>query len=154
MERGDAPLVKTAAALFRKLCYENKNSLMAGFIVGGYDSVRGGQVYSIPIGGTLVKQKWTIGGSGSSYIYGFCDANYKDDMSKEEAVHFVRTALALAMSRDGSSGGVIRTVVIDENGTERSFVPGDALPRFFEGVPSPKEYQIFTRPSEKPIEIQ
>lgn len=42
-------------------------------------------------------------------------------------------ALALAMSRDGSSGGVIRMCVITEQGVERLFVPGDQLPKFWEG---------------------
>lgn len=42
-------------------------------------------------------------------------------------------ALALAMSRDGSSGGVIRMCVITEDGVDRLFVPGDQLPRFWEG---------------------
>jgi 20S proteasome subunit beta 1 len=42
-------------------------------------------------------------------------------------------ALALAMSRDGSSGGVIRMCVITEDGVERLFVPGDQLPTFWEG---------------------
>lgn len=39
------------------------------------------------------------------------------------------------MSRDGSSGGVIRTVVLDKDGCDRTMVPGDALPRWFEGQP-------------------
>jgi 20S proteasome subunit beta 1 len=43
------------------------------------------------------------------------------------------TALALAMARDGSSGGVIRMCVITEDGAERLFVPGDQLPKFWEG---------------------
>lgn len=42
-------------------------------------------------------------------------------------------ALALAMSRDGSSGGVIRMCVITKDGVERLFVPGDQLPKFWEG---------------------
>ena len=42
-------------------------------------------------------------------------------------------ALSLAMSRDGSSGGVIRMCVITEDGVERKFVPGDQLPKFWEG---------------------
>jgi 20S proteasome subunit beta 1 len=32
------------------------------------------------------------------------------------------------MARDGSSGGVIRMVVIEESGVERMFIPGDKLP--------------------------
>ena len=43
------------------------------------------------------------------------------------------SALALAMSRDGSSGGVIRMCVITEDGVERLFVPGNELPKFWEG---------------------
>lgn len=38
------------------------------------------------------------------------------------------------MSRDGSSGGVIRMCVITEEGVERLFVPGDKLPKFWEGA--------------------
>ena len=37
------------------------------------------------------------------------------------------------MSRDGSSGGVIRMCVITEDGVERLFVPGNELPKFWEG---------------------
>lgn len=37
------------------------------------------------------------------------------------------------MSRDGSSGGVIRMCVITESGVERLFVPGNELPKFWEG---------------------
>jgi 20S proteasome subunit beta 1 len=43
------------------------------------------------------------------------------------------SALSLAMSRDGSSGGVIRMAVITEEGVERMFVPGDELPTFWQG---------------------
>lgn len=37
------------------------------------------------------------------------------------------------MSRDGSSGGVIRMCVITEEGVERLFIPGNELPKFWEG---------------------
>jgi len=132
VELGTLPKVKTAAALFHKLCYGNKNALMAAIICAGWDPVDGGSVYSIPLGGSLVKESWAIGGSGSSYIYGFCDATYKENMSKEECLKFVRTALSLAMSRDGSSGGVIRTLVITKDGNERTVVPGNKLPSSYE----------------------
>ena len=32
------------------------------------------------------------------------------------------------MSRDGSSGGIIRLCTIDSTGVEREYVPGDKLP--------------------------
>lgn len=37
------------------------------------------------------------------------------------------------MSRDGSSGGVIRLAVITEMGVERIFTPGDKVPTFWQG---------------------
>jgi hypothetical protein len=45
----------------------------------------------------------------------------------------ISKALSLAMSRDGSSGGTIRMCVITEDAVERIFIPGDKLPRFWEG---------------------
>lgn len=127
-EIGKEPLVKTAAALFQKLCYENKDRLLAGIIVGGWDPVDGGSLFSIPLGGALVKEEVAVGGSGSSYIYGYIDANYRPDMTREEAVKFVTTGISHAMARDGSSGGVVRLAVIDQSGVERIYVAGNHLP--------------------------
>jgi 20S proteasome subunit beta 1 len=49
--------VKTAANLARRLCYQNKDNLLAGMIIAGWDPVHGGSVYEIPLGGTLMKQQ-------------------------------------------------------------------------------------------------
>jgi len=37
-------------------------------------------------------------------------------------------AISHAMSRDGSSGGVIRMAIITKDGVERKYIPGDKLP--------------------------
>ncbi|KAG8218781.1 nucleophile aminohydrolase [Butyriboletus roseoflavus] len=138
--RGVPPTVATAAAVFEKFCYENKDQLSAGIIVAGWDNEVGPSVYNIPLGGGLFRQPWAIGGSGSTYVYGYCDATYQEGWGRDETVEFVRNTLTLAMSRDGSSGGVIRMCVITEEGVERLFVPGDQLPKFWEGkevLPTP-----------------
>ena len=122
------PTVKTTSALFQSLCYENKDRLQAGIIVGGWDPIEKGSLYSIPLGGACIKEKFAIGGSGSSYIYGYCDANFKENMTRDEAIAFVTTGLSHAMARDGSSGGVVRLVIIEEKKVERLFVAGDKLP--------------------------
>jgi 20S proteasome subunit beta 1 len=88
VELGRAPLVKTAASLFQELCYNNKDRLQASIICAGWDVKEGGQVYALPLGGALVRQDWAIGGSGSTYVYGFVDANYKKNMTKEECLEF------------------------------------------------------------------
>ncbi|KAJ8927016.1 hypothetical protein NQ314_020579 [Rhamnusium bicolor] len=132
MELGEEPLVEVGAAIFRELCYNYRDSLMAGILVAGWDKRKGGQIYSIPIGGMCVRQSVSIGGSGSSYVYGYVDANYKPNMTKEECVKFVSNSLALAMSRDGSSGGIIRLGIITEEGVERRVILGNELPKFYE----------------------
>lgn len=126
--KGGAPTVAVAAKLFRSMCYTNKDRLLAGIIVAGWDARDGGSVYEIPLGGTCVRQQLAVGGSGSSYIMGFLDATFRVGMTRDEALAFVRAALAHAMARDGSSGGVIRTVVINADGVTRDFVAGNKLP--------------------------
>ncbi|KZP24684.1 20S proteasome subunit [Athelia psychrophila] len=133
-QTGAPPPVHTAAALFQKLCYENKDGLSAGIIVAGWDKEVGPSVYNIPLGGGLFRQPWSIGGSGSTYVYGYCDATYKEGWNEAQTVEFVQNTLSLAMARDGSSGGVIRMCVITEEGVERKFVPGNKLPKFWEGA--------------------
>ncbi|KAL0208860.1 hypothetical protein P9112_011447 [Eukaryota sp. TZLM1-RC] len=129
METGQPPLVKIASHMARNICYEYKDHLSAALILGGIDQT-GPSIYSIPLGGALVKQNVAIGGSGSSFIYGYVDANYRDNMSRDEAVEFVKRSVALAMSRDGSSGGIVRIAVVTEDHTDRFVYAGRDLPRF------------------------
>lgn len=89
MELGTQPLVETAANVFREMCYNYRDSLVAGILVAGWDARKGGQVYSIPIGGMCVRQPISIGGSGSTYVYGYVDANYKPNMTKDETIGLV-----------------------------------------------------------------
>ncbi|XP_015513068.1 proteasome subunit beta type-6 [Neodiprion virginianus] len=133
MELGEPPLVETSANVFRELCYNYRDSLMAGILVAGWDRRKGGQVYSIPLGGMCVRQPIAIGGSGSSYVYGYVDAHYKPNMTKDQTIELVSNTLSLAMSRDGSSGGVVRLGVITKEGVERRVILGNKLPQFYEG---------------------
>ncbi|KAL2261728.1 hypothetical protein VTK26DRAFT_3496 [Humicola hyalothermophila] len=119
MMNGKPPTTQTAAAIFQEICYANKDQLSAGLIIAGWDERHGGQVYSIPLGGSLHKQPYAIGGSGSTYIYGFCDANWREGMEEADAVQFVKDALKEAIKWDGSSGGVIRMVVLTAKGADR-----------------------------------
>jgi 20S proteasome subunit beta 1 len=128
VETGRAPTVQNAANLMRKLCYDNKDNLMAGLIVGGWDPVDGGSVYNIALGGSCLKLPFAIGGSGSTYIYGYVDSQFRDGMSKDETLTFVKNAVSHAMARDGSSGGIIRTVVVTEEKNEREYISGNQLP--------------------------
>lgn len=99
---------------------------MAGVIIGGWDPVNGGTVYNIPLGGACIPMPFALGGSGSTFIYGLVDAEYKENMTKDEALALVKKAVSHAMARDGSSGGIIRTLVATEDGNVRDYVSGNA----------------------------
>jgi 20S proteasome subunit beta 1 len=77
LTKGAPPTVASAAHVFRKMCYDNKDRLLAGIIVAGWDAVEGGQVYEIPLGGTCVRGNIALGGSGSTYIHGFVDSAFR-----------------------------------------------------------------------------
>ncbi|KAK2510304.1 hypothetical protein Q9233_017875 [Columba guinea] len=81
-----------------------------------------------PWGGPLLRVPCAVGGSGSSYLYGFLDAAATPGMSREQSRELVTRALALAMARDGSSGGVIRLATITPQGVDRTVLAGPQLP--------------------------
>jgi len=58
------------------LCYNNKH-LQGALIVAGWDRYQGGQVYCLPIGGTLVQEKWAADGSGSLFLMGYMDSIFR-----------------------------------------------------------------------------
>lgn len=68
--------------------YQNKDYLEASIIVGGWDPYEGPQVYSLPLGGTAIAKSFVAGGSGSLFIYGYCDSNFRETMSLEESRKF------------------------------------------------------------------
>lgn len=123
---GKLPHVKTAARMFQKYNYEK--GLETGYIVAGWDPYEGAQVYSVNLGGATLLRNYTMGGSGSGFIYGYCDANYKEGMTFEEAKQFCLNAVSLAMRRDGSSGGIIRISNITERGLEKEYHTYTSLP--------------------------
>nr|VZI24794.1 unnamed protein product [Spirometra erinaceieuropaei] len=106
------------------------DDLLAGIFVAGWDSENGGQIYSIPVGGMLIKQPAVIGGSGSTYLYGHFDSELKPNMTKQEAIAFVSKCVGLAINRDGSSGGCIRLGIISSEGVERRLIKGNEVPLF------------------------
>ena len=126
LPNNEKPTTKVAANVFQELCYNNKDGLTAGIICAGYDKQNKGSVYLIPIGGSIHQQDYAIAGSGSTFIYGWCNENYKPEMEKDDCVQFIKTALSEAIKWDGSSGGVIRMVILTEKGVERLiFYPED-----------------------------
>ena len=56
----------------------------------------------------------------------------RDGLNRQEAEDIVKEAIALAMSRDGSSGGVIRLCTVNAEGAERQMFQGPQIPTFWD----------------------
>ncbi|XP_038954351.1 proteasome subunit beta type-9 isoform X1 [Rattus norvegicus] len=131
LELEEPPLVLAAANIVKNISYKYREDLLAHLMVAGWDQREGGQVYGT-MGGMLIRQPFAIGGSGSTYIYGYVDAAYKPGMTPEECRRFTTDAITLAMNRDGSSGGVIYLVTITADGVDHRVILGDELPKFYD----------------------
>jgi 20S proteasome subunit beta 1 len=82
--------------MVKNVCYHNKDALSAALAasicIGGDRSI-----HSIPIGGAIIEQPLALSGSGSTYIVGICEAEYRKDLLQSESVTSVQKALELAM---------------------------------------------------------
>ena len=76
-------------------------------------------MYNIPLGG-LFRQPWAIGGSGSTYVYGYGDATYQEGWRREETIEFVKNSKqSHSLRATGQQTGV----------TQRSRWPWSAMAR-------------------------
>eukprot|EP00755_Sulcionema_specki_P022047 Sspe_Gene.75559::Locus_47200_Transcript_1_1_Confidence_1.000_Length_935::g.75559::m.75559/K02738/PSMB6; 20S proteasome subunit beta 1 len=120
--------VETVARLFQQLCFYNRWNISAGIIVAGWDPILGGQVYNVPLGGSKIKVPYAMGGSGSTFLYGWADETWREGMTKDETIAWLRKAVAHAKARDDSSGGNIRTVCISKEGMEHTMTEWNETP--------------------------
>lgn len=90
-----------SSQIFRQFLYNYREQLSASVLVAGWDEQLGGQVYAIPIGGFTTRQRSTASGSGSTFVQGFLDSQWKPDLTLEECKAIVKQAVGLATFRDG-----------------------------------------------------
>lgn len=108
--------VKSAATLMSNILNQRKfYPYYVQLILGGYDET-GGHVYSLDAAGGAIPDKYTSGGSGSPYVFGVLEDNYKDGLSIEEGINLAIRSITAATSRDSASGGEINIAVINKDG--------------------------------------
>jgi 20S proteasome subunit beta 1 len=114
------PTTRQAAHVLRRAVYGK--DLQAGIICAGWDRGTGGTVCTIAQGGAIFYESLATMGSGSAYIAGFCNSNYREGMTEGECVQFVKEALMQAIAHDSYSGGHISICVITEDGSEQQIM--------------------------------
>lgn len=108
--------VKSAATLMANILNQRKFApYYVQLVLGGYDN-SGGHVYSLDAAGGAIPDKYTSAGSGSPYVFGVLEDNYKDDMTIDEGVDLAIRAITAAKKRDSASGGMISVAVITKDG--------------------------------------
>jgi proteasome beta subunit len=108
--------VKSAATLMSNILNQRKfYPYYVQLILGGYDET-GGHVYSLDAAGGAIPDKYTASGSGSPYVFGVLEDNFKDGLSIEEGINLAIRSITAATSRDSASGGEINIAVINKDG--------------------------------------
>ena len=124
--------VKSAATLMSNILNQRKfYPYYVQLILGGYDDT-GGHVYSLDAAGGAIPDKYTSAGSGSPYVYGVLEDNYKDDLTVDEGVDIAVRAITAAKSRDSASGGMIDIAVITKDGFNR--IPEEEVKKRMEKI--------------------
>ena len=108
--------VKSAATLMSNILNQRKFApYYVQLILGGYDNT-GGYVFSLDAAGGAIPDKYTAGGSGSPYVFGVLEDNYKDDLTADDGIDLAVRAITAAKNRDSASGGMINVAVISKEG--------------------------------------
>jgi proteasome beta subunit len=87
-------------------------------IVGGFDD-QGGAIYSVDAAGGAIPERWTVTGSGGSFVYGVLEDRITQDLNVKEAIDLAIRGLNAAMRRDSASGNGMDIAVIDAGGFRR-----------------------------------
>ena len=87
---------------------------MADVIVGGVDD-EGGAIYNIDLFGSLTKDSFHSTGSGSPVAFGILEAEFKDNLTADEAISIATRAINAAISRNAGTGDGFDIVVITKD---------------------------------------
>jgi len=112
LEREEKMPVKGAATLMANILNQRKfYPYYVQLIIGGVDST-GPHIFSLDPAGGAIEDIYTTTGSGSPYVFGVLEDNYKENMELDEAINLAIRAMAAAMKRDAASGDGMDVVVI------------------------------------------
>ena len=122
--------VKSAATLMSNILNQRKfYPYYVQLLLGGYDDT-GGYVYALDAAGGAIPDKYSSAGSGSPYVFGVLEDNYRDDLTSNEGIDIAIRAITAAKSRDSASGGEINIAVISKDGFKE--IPEDEIKKRLE----------------------
>lgn len=108
--------VRSAARLLSYILHQNRLfPLITELLVAGMDDGMF-SLYRLDPFGSLIKDDYSVTGSGSPIAIGLLESEYKKDLPTDEGVRLVAKALVSAMQRDIGSGNDFDIMVIRKDG--------------------------------------
>ncbi|SFR91902.1 proteasome endopeptidase complex, beta component Threonine peptidase. MEROPS family T01A [Halomicrobium zhouii] len=86
-------------------------------ILGGVDD-EGSHVYSIDPAGGVMKDDYTVTGSGMQLAYGVLEGSYEEGLSMDEAETLAAQAVYAATERDTGSGNGVYLALVTDDGVD------------------------------------
>jgi len=107
----------TVAKMMSNMMYERRYfPLLTQVIVGGV--VDKPIMYTLDPLGSVLPDKYAAVGTGAEMALGVLDPQYKENMTKDEAIDLAKRAVKSAILRDSASGDGLDVLVITKEGTE------------------------------------
>ena len=123
LENRRAITVNAAAQLLSNILFSRKYMpYLTQTLIGGVDS-DGSHLYSLDLAGSLIEETYAAVGTATSLVLGVLEANYRADLTKEEAIQLAVKAIRSATRRDAMSGEGIDLLIVTSEGTESKHFP-------------------------------
>ncbi|MCK4444762.1 MAG: archaeal proteasome endopeptidase complex subunit beta [Thermoplasmata archaeon] len=116
LKRGTPMPVRSCATLLANILSGRRMfPYWVQLVVGGVDST-GPSVYSLDMAGGSIPDEYVTTGSGSPYVYGVLEDQFKTNLDLKEGVDLAIRALNAAIKRDAASGNGIDVATITKKG--------------------------------------
>jgi proteasome beta subunit len=115
--------VSAAAQLLSNILFSRKYMpYLTQTLIGGIDQ-NGPHLFSLDLSGSLIEEKFAAVGTATSLVLGVLEANYHENLSKDEAMELAIKAIRSATRRDAMSGDGIDLLVVTHKGIESKHIP-------------------------------
>ena len=118
VEDEKVPEPKYIASVTRNILFSGRSYFLAMMIIGGYSLKESkGVLYGVDLLGTLYEEdNYLSFGSGSPFSLGVLEADWKPNMTKNQGINLIKTAITSSRERDAASGYKIQLCTIDKDG--------------------------------------
>ncbi|KAA8492784.1 Proteasome subunit beta type-7-B [Porphyridium purpureum] len=117
LSTGRESRVITSLTMLKQMLFKYQGHVSAALVLGGVD-LKGPHLYTVYPHGSSDSLPYVTMGSGSLAAMAVFEANYKDNLTEEEAKLLVKQAISAGIFNDLGSGGNVNLCVIKKGKTE------------------------------------